>query len=250
LKRNCSTRFRKPRDRCAKSRRSDCSTTSGDATISELTSSSLLSARGLALRRGQDWLFRDLDLSIGPGQLLWLRGPNGSGKTSLLRLLVGLSEPDDGEILRSGTTHKHGPGAADVVYIGHIAALKDGLSAWEALQFMACLHGRDGSPGRITAALQRLGVGHRARRSVRTLSQGQRRRVALARLALEQTAALWVLDEPFDALDAQGIDTVVQLIREHLARQGAVVLTSHLPFDLPGVAVQTLDLDKRARHAR
>ncbi len=217
-----------------------CSTISGDATISEPAATLLLSARGLALRRGRDWLLRELDLSIAPGQLLWLRGPNGSGKTSLLRALVGLSAPQAGEIRRA---------AAAPVYIGHSTALKDDLSAHEALQFLACLHGRPSTAAHIDAALQRLQVQHRGRRSVRTLSQGQRRRVALARLALEDQPALWVLDEPFDALDSEGIGIVLQLIRAHLQRQGAVILTSHLPFELPGVALRTLDLAARTGHA-
>ncbi len=217
-----------------------CSTISGDATISEPAATLLLSARGLALRRGRDWLLRELDLSIAPGQLLWLRGPNGSGKTSLLRALVGLSAPQAGEIRRA---------AAAPVYIGHSTALKDDLSAHEALQFLACLHGRPSTAAHIDAALQRLQVQHRGRRSVRTLSQGQRRRVALARLALEDQPALWVLDEPFDALDSEGIGIVLQLIRAHLQRQGAVILTSHLPFELPGVALHTLDLQARTGHA-
>lgn len=84
---------------------------------------------------------------------------------------------------------------------------------------------------------------------MRTLSQGQRRRVALARLALEEQAGLWVLDEPFDALDTAGVATVLQLLREHLQRGGAAILTSHLPFELPGIPVQTLDLDTVSAHA-
>ena len=135
------------------------------------------------------------------------------------------------------------------VYIGHSTALKDDLSAHEALQFLACLHGRDSRAERIAAALQRLQVQQRGQRSVRTLSQGQRRRVVLARLALEDSPGLWVLDGPFDALDSAGIAVVLQLIREHLQRQGAVVLTSHLPFELPGLPVRTLDLDARSAHA-
>jgi heme exporter protein A len=198
-----------------------------------------LSARGLSLRRGREWLFRGLDLSVAPGQLLWLRGPNGCGKTSLLRALVGLTLPDEGAVDLP---------ACAPVYIGHSPALKDDLRAVEALQFLACLHGRDSRAASVAAALQRLQVQHRGQRSVRTLSQGQRRRVALARLALEDTPALWVLDEPFDALDQAGIAVVLQLIREQLQRQGAVVLTSHLPFELPGIAVQTLDLDTRPAH--
>lgn len=192
------------------------------------------------MRRGREWLFRGLDLAVAPGQLLWLRGANGSGKTSLLRTLVGLTRPDEGQV--------QAPVGAPV-YIGHSPALKDDLSAHEALQFLACLHGRDSRGERIAAALQRLQVQHRGQRSVRTLSQGQRRRVALARLALEDGPGLWVLDEPFDALDSAGMAIVLQLIREQLQRQGAVMLTSHLPFELPGVTPQTLDLDARPAHA-
>lgn len=192
------------------------------------------------MRRGRAWLFRDLDLTLAPGQLCWLRGQNGSGKTSLLRTLVGLSRPEAGEIDHA---------AATTVYIGHSTALKEDLSAHEALQFLARLHDRDHRTYSIDAALQRLQVQQSNRRSVRTLSQGQRRRVALARLALEDQPALWVLDEPFDALDATGMAIVLQLIREHLQRQGAVILTSHMPFSLPDIPLQVLDLDARATHA-
>lgn len=139
--------------------------------------------------------------------------------------------------------------AASPVYIGHNTALKDDLSAREALQFLASLHGREHRVAAIDGALQRLQVQQSSRRGVRTLSQGQRRRVALARLALEDQPALWVLDEPFDALDATGMDIVLQLIREHLQRQGAVILSSHIPFTQPGLPVMVLDLDARAAHA-
>lgn len=192
------------------------------------------------MRRGRAWLLRDLDLALAPGQLCWLRGQNGSGKTSLLRTLAGLSCPETGEVDRV---------AASPVYIGHNTALKDDLSAHEALQFLASLHGRDHRADSIDAALRRLQVLQGSRHSVRTLSQGQRRRVALARLALEDQPALWVLDEPFDALDATGMDIVLQLIREHLQRRGAVILSSHIPFTLPGIPVVVLDLDARPPHA-
>lgn len=192
------------------------------------------------MRRGRAWLLRDLDLALAPGQLCWLRGQNGSGKTSLLRTLVGLSRPEEGEIDHT---------AAAAVYIGHSTALKDDLSAHEALQFLACLHGRDDHADCVDSALRRLQVLQNSRHSVRTLSQGQRRRVALARLALEDQPALWVLDEPFDALDATGMDIVLQLIREHLQRRGAVILSSHVPFTLPDIPVVVLDLDARTPHA-
>ncbi len=192
------------------------------------------------MRRGRAWLFRGLDLTLAPGQLCWLRGQNGSGKTSLLRTLVGLSRPEEGEIDHA---------AAATVYIGHSTALKDDLSAHEALQFLASLHDRDRRTDSIDAALRRLQVLQSSRHSVRTLSQGQRRRVALARLALEDQPALWVLDEPFDALDPAGMDIVLQLIREHLLRRGAVILSSHIPFILPGLPPLVLDLDARTTHA-
>lgn len=192
------------------------------------------------MRRGRACLFRGLDLTLAPGQLCWLRGQNGSGKTSLLRTLVGLSRPETG-----GVDHM----AVSPVYIGHGTALKEDLSAHEALHFLARLHGRDHRADSIGAALQRLQVQQGSRRSVRTLSQGQRRRVALARLALEDQPALWALDEPFDALDTTGVDIVLQLIREHLQRKGAVILSSHIPFTLQGIPVMMLDLDARPAHA-
>lgn len=148
-----------------------------------------------------------------------------------------------------GVLSRHAP-RSGIVYIGHSTALKEDLHAREALGFLARLHGREEAAGALEAALQRLGVQHRSQRAVRTLSQGQRRRVALARLALERSPALWVLDEPFDALDTEGMAVVLQLMREHLQRQGAIMLTSHLAFELPGVAWQTLELDAGSpRHA-
>lgn len=199
----------------------------------------MLRATALALRRGRDWLFRDLDLQVARGQLLWLRGANGSGKTSLLRVLVGLSRPDEGTLERN---------AAAPLYIGHTSALKDDLSAHEALSFLARLHDSEQDATEVERALQGLQVQHCSRRSVRTLSQGQRRRVALARLALQPAATLWVLDEPFDALDRAGTATVLALLRGHLLRGGAAIMTSHIPFELPGLPVQVLDLDARPAH--
>ncbi len=201
----------------------------------------LLRGCGLALRRGRAWLFRGLDLQVARGQLLWLRGANGSGKTSLLRVLVGLTRPDAGELTRDAL-------APAPLYIGHAPALKDDLSAHEALTFLARLHGGSCGDGDVEQALQRLQVQQCSRRGVRTLSQGQRRRVALARLALPSEAALWVLDEPLDALDLAGTQTVLALLREHLQRGGGAVMTSHIPFELPGLTLQVLDLDRGANH--
>lgn len=203
----------------------------------------LLLARGLACRRGRDWLFRDLSFELRPGQLVWLRGFNGSGKTTLLRTVCGLSRPDEGELVWPGDAH---PGGAGQVYVGHLNAMKDDLSASEALQFISRLHGSEAGMDRIAQALRQLGVHHRRHALVRTLSQGQRRRVALARLALETRPSLWVLDEPFEALDADGIAAVQALIQGHLARRGGVLLTSHLALDAQQIPFHELNLDGSA----
>lgn len=204
----------------------------------------MLTARQLAFQRADEWLFRDLSFEVRAGQLLWLRGQNGRGKTSLLRLIAGLAQADQGELSWGGMPrHAPPPSGPNLVYIGHTNGLKDDLTVSESLQFLARLHQRDRTPQAVAAALRRLAIHHRRNRPVRTLSQGQRRRVALARLALEQTASLWVLDEPFDTLDPEGIAIVNSLLVEHLARQGSVILTSHLPLCLPGVPVTELDLD-------
>ncbi len=169
-----------------------------------------------------------------PGELVWLRGQNGSGKTSLLRIVAGLSRPEAGSISVGGGR----PGA----YIGHANALKDDLTVTESLSFLARLHDLDSGAQGIRDALRTLAIHHRRHAIVRTLSQGQRRRVALARLALEREPSLWVLDEPFDALDTHGIDAVNRLLAGHLARGGSVLLTSHLALSLPPDLVTELQL--------
>jgi heme exporter protein A len=193
-----------------------------------------LEAVDVSCRRGEELLFRDLSFEILPGQLVWLRGQNGSGKTSLLRIVAGLSPPDAGVV-------SLGAGRARV-YIGHANALKDDLTVTESLTFLARLHGLDSEPEAVRAALRTLAIHHRRHATVRTLSQGQRRRVALARLALERAPSLWILDEPFDALDTEGVKAVNQLLVGHLGRQGSVLLTSHLQLDLQSTAVHELDL--------
>lgn len=207
-------------------------------------STPLLQVRGLACRRGRDWLFRDLSFELRPGELVWLRGFNGSGKTTLLRTVCGLTRADEGELV---WRQPERASAAGLVYVGHLNAMKDDLSVSEALQFISRLHGVGAGMDRIGQALRELGVHHRRHALVRTLSQGQRRRVALARLALETRPALWVLDEPFEALDADGIAAVQALIRAHLARRGGVLLTSHLALDADQTPFHELNLDGGAR---
>ena len=131
------------------------------------------------------------------------------------------------------------------MYIGHASALKDDLSATEALGFLACLHERPhASPQAVRNALSRLGLERSTERPVRTLSQGQRRRVALARLALEEKPLPWILDEPFDALDDKSAQQLEDLICEHLDRGGSVVLTSHRALSPKAPHAQTWRLSR------
>ncbi len=206
-----------------------------------------LAAVDLACRRGNRRLFAGVNFAVDAGRATWLRGRNGRGKTSLLRLAAGLSVPEAGRITWGGVPVREAEGMAQrLVYIAHASALKDDLSVTESLCFLARLHGRDDSIAALHAALERVGMGARRDALVRTLSQGQRRRATLARLALEREASLWILDEPYDALDSDGIEAVNALLREHLVRGGSVLLTSHqaagdsapvmTPFDLDAFA--------------
>jgi heme exporter protein A len=210
-----------------------------------------LAARSLAARRGDRLLIQGLELELHAGEVVWLRGTNGRGKTTLLRLLAGLSTPAEGAVWWEGQELR---GAApgwrrELAYIAHANALKDDLLAHEALRFVAGLRGTPVSPQAVEAALERLGVARQARLPVRVLSQGQRRRVALARLALPDPPRVWLLDEPFDALDDAGIGTLEALMRTPAAAGGTVLLTSHQALP-PGLATRVLDLDSLPRTAR
>ncbi len=194
-----------------------------------------LQVQSLGYRRGLEWLFRGVSFDIRAGQLFWLRGQNGRGKTSLLRLLVGLTQPDEGNIEQTTS-----------IYIGHANALKEDLTAMEALQFLLQLQGHVVTNVAIAEGMRIFSIYSRRNQIVRTLSQGQRRRVALARLALEKNASLWILDEPFEALDVEGIEVLHKLINEHTKRGGSVLLTSHIPVESSHTVVNVLDLDAMA----
>ncbi len=206
----------------------------------------LLQAVELAGQRGERALFRHLTLNLAPGSVTWLRGRNGRGKTSLLRLLAGLATPMAGAVNIAGRPVRHAQpdSRRGLVYIGHQNALKDDLTAAEALAFLLQLRGAAPDSARIDAALERLGVRASRRALVRTLSQGQRRRVALARLALSLEQPLWLLDEPFDALDADGVASLNDLLADHAAQGGATLLTSHQPLSLVAPVPQVFDLDQ------
>jgi heme exporter protein A len=212
------------------------------------TAHALLSARDLAGQRGERTLFQHLSFDLHAGQVIWLRGRNGRGKSTLLRILAGLSPPHAGTLAFNGTPLRDCGASwrADLCYIAHANALKDDLTAAEALSFLASLRGAPPGAADILDALTRLGIASRARMPVRTLSQGQRRRVALARLALPNPPRLWLLDEPFDALDDRGVTTLNTLLSEHAARGGATLLTSHQPLSLSKPMPSEIPLDDMA----
>jgi heme exporter protein A len=208
----------------------------------------VLQTHALSGQRGERLLFQGLSMALAPGSVTWLRGRNGRGKTTLLRLLAGLSTPASGELRIAGKTLREGGSAwrRQWVYVGHQNALKDDLTATEALRFLAELHGAPHDGASLAAALKRMGILNRQHAPVRTLSQGQRRRVALARLLLSAHAPLWLLDEPFDALDADGIAALNGVIAGHAAAGGCVLLTSHQALTLDHPVPTVFDLEHHA----
>ncbi|MFN3416721.1 MAG: heme ABC exporter ATP-binding protein CcmA [Caldimonas sp.] len=194
-------------------------------------SAPLLQLNALAGRRGTRLLFRGVNLTLGAGEFVWLRGRNGSGKTSLLRLAAGLGRPAQGEVVRAGGTP---------VLLGHTNALKDELTVAESLHFLLGVQGLAQDAATVDGALDRFGLAARRHQRIGQLSQGQRRRVALARLAASRTRPLWLLDEPHDGLDADGAQVLDALLAEHLRSGGSVLMASHQAPSLPG---RVLDLD-------
>ena len=201
----------------------------------------MLSAHGLGCVRGERRLFAQLDLSLDAGEWLHVRGENGAGKTSLLRLLAGLSPPAEGEIRWCGQSIQHAESGYrhNRLFFGHHGALKEDLTALENLAFAAAMDGAALSESQALAALVRFGLKGRQELPVRVLSAGQKRRVMLARLATRK-AKLWVLDEPFTALDVKAVDLLAALVGEHLAGGGMAVITSHQAVPLPGGRVVQL----------
>ena len=196
-----------------------------------------LTVRGLACQRGGRLVFRDLDCDMRAGEAIVLRGPNGSGKSSLLRLLAGLLRPSAGTIAWDGTDIDEDRDAhrARVAYLGAADALKSGLTLAENLAFHAALRGGGGDPH---AALSALGLGALAGLPARRLSQGQRRRAALARLVVTP-ARLWLLDEPTLALDEDAIGRLGTMLGAHLAAGGMAAIATHV--DLPVAAAASIE---------
>ncbi|KPJ89106.1 MAG: heme ABC transporter ATP-binding protein [Gammaproteobacteria bacterium SG8_11] len=203
----------------------------------------MLTASNITCSRGDRTLFRDLSFSVAEGELLHLKGKNGSGKTTLLRSLCGLFLPDNGDIRWKGTAiHTLGEDfLGDVVYLGHQNGIKDDLTALENLSISAVLDGDEADENQIGRALDQIGLRGYKDLPTRVLSQGQKRRVALTRLLLTRSP-LWILDEPFTALDTGAVDLLQGIIRDHTARGGMIIITTHQEVELTTGQVRQLEL--------
>ena len=202
----------------------------------------MLETTALACERGGLRLFSDLAFALQAGSLLRVRGANGSGKTTLLRTLAGLTRPAAGEVRWRGSAIGE-EYRRQMLFLGHAAAIKDELTVFENLDFSSRLSCLDASAAEIDDALECLGIARLADLPARYLSQGQRKRTALARLALSTSVPLWLLDEPFSALDDEAIAQVTALCAAHLAAGGMLVLTSHQDFQIEAPDARAIELE-------
>lgn len=209
----------------------------------------MIEARELQVTRGDTTLFSGVGFALAPGTLLRVTGANGSGKTSLLRALCGLLVPAAGEVRWRGENIRRLREEywQCLAYVGHADGLKGDLTVEENFAFTCALSGLRVTAREARAALGRFGLASRARLPARALSQGQRRRTALARLAVSESRPLWILDEPFAALDAAAVEDTRSLAGEHLARGGMIVLTTHQEARIAADRVTDLDLDQAGR---
>ncbi|HSF70958.1 MAG TPA: cytochrome c biogenesis heme-transporting ATPase CcmA [Methylotenera sp.] len=211
--------------------------------ISQANNYSLV-VTNLAVLRGERMLFKQLNLALKNGDVLYLQGENGAGKTTLLRALCGLTQPYAGGVSWCGEDIKSMAEeySKNILYIGHLPGIKEDLTALENLQFSLAQSGLTVDQSKVVEVLDTLGLAKVLHLPTRMLSQGQKRRVVLARLWL-QDLSLWILDEPFTALDAVATDLVKQRIENFANAGGMVVMTSHQDFSLNVPHFMQLKLD-------
>jgi len=201
----------------------------------------------LQCERGHRRLFDQLSFGLDAGRCLHIAGDNGAGKTSLLRILCGLLRPTFGEVRWQGRpiAQVRDEYGADLVYVGHLNGVKDDLTATENLRTWAAMAGLRVDADRLERALRLLAIERFAQWPAGQLSQGQKRRIGLARLTVARQARVWILDEPFNALDRNGVEILNRLIAERVGSGGAVVLTTHQAWQAP-VEVIRLELAAEA----
>ncbi len=203
----------------------------------------MLTATELECVRGNRTVFQELSFSVRPGECLQLTGPNGSGKTSLIRILCGLMEPSHGTVSWKKLDIRHL--AEDyrtcITYLGHRHGIKEELTPLENLQIICGLNGTEISRNHAVRALEYMGLANRETAFARFLSEGQRRRIALARLVFN-SSEIWLLDEVLTALDRDGMESVQALIDGHLARGGMAVVATHHGLGLSQGRFQRIEL--------
>jgi heme exporter protein A len=202
-------------------------------------------AQQLACTRGERVLFEGLNLELHRGEAVRVAGNNGAGKTTLLRILCGLVQPTkgtvrwDSESIRSNRELFH----KQLAYIGHLPGIKEDLTACENVMLSARLNGLRVDRADAMAALEQIGLAKQSNLPTRVLSQGQKKRVALARLTFCDAMPLWILDEPLVALDPDAVFNLTDTINRHLQNKGMVVYSTHQEMNLAAQSKQTIALE-------